>query len=96
MRRPWKTAEVTLLNCILNVVGVSIVTGVFRKECLDSNKESRRRGVKRRLGMNGNSKSKRDRMMLIVRVKTHVEEWETLLIYITSVDLSRKFIAALP
>lgn len=26
MRRPWKTAEVTLLNCILNVVGVSIMT----------------------------------------------------------------------
>lgn len=35
-------------------------------------------------------------MMLIVRVKTCIEEWETLLIYITCADHSWEFIAALP
>lgn len=46
--------------------------------------------------MNGSWQLKRDRMMLIVRVKPYLENRETLLIYIASADPSWKFITALP
>lgn len=46
--------------------------------------------------MNGTWQLKRDRMMLIARVKSCLENRETLLIYITSVETCWKFIAALP